>query len=232
MFTKNEKILALTVLILSALLGLGGFALSRTSPSPKKVWFDAAGGNVIFDHAYHVTLAECQDCHHDYDPGQPSDTEMSCRACHYLGEARDAKSDDATHPRFIGANCTNCHRAVKMDVTCDTCHIRPGYAFEEASRTMPPIPERIGFETDNGPVLFDHKRHVSKEVAQSCVSCHHECKGGKEMKGMRCNKNCRSCHYSLDYKIPKNKDEYHTRYIGANCVSCHDAEDCGLCHKD
>jgi hypothetical protein len=231
MFNRKEKVLALTVLVVFALVGLGGYSLSQTPAAPKKVWFETKGGHVIFDHAYHLTLAECQDCHHEYDPKQQRGTEMNCRSCHYFGEARDSKSDDPTHPHFIGANCVECHKAVKMDITCDTCHIRPGYAFEEASRVMPPIPEKVSFETDNGPVLFDHKNHVSKDISPSCVYCHHECKGGKVMKGMPCEKNCRSCHYNRAYNIPKNKDENHQRHIGASCAECHDAEKCELCHK-
>ena len=59
MITKAEKFLAIALLIVSAIVGIVGYSFSRASSPPNKIWFDAGGGDVIFDHAYHATLAEC-----------------------------------------------------------------------------------------------------------------------------------------------------------------------------
>lgn len=234
MFNKAEKLTAGVIFIACAIVGIVGYSSSQSqTPSPlKKIWFDTKGGDVIFDHAYHVTLAECYDCHHNYDKEATDDNESNCRACHYYGEARELLSEDATHPRFIGANCFECHKTMGMEVTCDTCHIRQGYAFIDSGRIMPALPETVKFDTDAGVVNFDHKVHISKDVGESCIACHHECKGGKDMKGMACEKRCRTCHYKSADKIPECENENHTRYIGANCGHCHDADDCSMCHED
>ena len=231
MFNKVEKVFAISLLILCAIVGIAGYSSSRTSLPPKKVWFDTAGGDVIFDHAYHGALAECSDCHHDYEEGA-SDTEMNCRACHYYGEARELKSEDQTHTRFIGANCIECHKSASVDVACETCHIRAGFAFEESGRIMPPLPDSVKFETDGGDVNFDHKLHISKDADTTCNDCHHEFKDGKGMEGLKREKNCRTCHYKLADYIPEHDNENHGRYIGVNCAGCHEADDCDMCHQD
>jgi class III cytochrome C family protein len=233
MFKKAEKTFAGVLLVVCAIVGIVGYSFSKTSTLPSKVWFDSAGGDVIFDHAYHVTLAECYDCHHNFEPDTDvGDRENNCRACHYYGEARELQSEDPTHLRFIGANCIECHKTVSMEVVCETCHIRQGFAFEESGRVRPALPEAVTFETDNGKVVFNHKIHISEDVGEPCIACHHECKGGKDMKGMSCRKNCRACHYDQAKIIPESKDEYHMRHIGANCSHCHDAENCEGCHQE
>ncbi len=233
MFNKAEKVFAGILLLVCTVVAIVGYSAQSPPGEPDKIWFDASGGDVIFDHAYHVTLAECYDCHHNFEGDEaPGPNEAKCRSCHYYGEARDLESGDPTHPRFIGANCVDCHKTVRMEVVCDRCHIRPGFAFEESGRDMPPLPEVVQFETDNGPVTFDHKVHISRDVGEPCMACHHECKEGRLMKGMPCDKKCRACHYDKADQISECEDEYHTRYIGANCVSCHGADDCSQCHME
>lgn len=188
---------------------------------------------MIFDHAYHLFLAECQDCHHDFEEGgNGTGTEMNCRKCHYYGEARELKSDDATHTRFIGANCTDCHKSMSLGVACNTCHVRQGFAFEESGRVKSSLPEIVKFDTDNGEVTFNHKIHTSQEVGEPCITCHHEFKEIKGMEGLNQEKNCRTCHYKRADRIPEGEDEYHKRYVGANCINCHDSEDCSMCHQE
>jgi len=233
MFSKTEKLLSGILLIVCAITGIVGYSFSRTSSPPKKVWFDAAGGDVIFDHAYHLFFTECQDCHHDYEGKESdADTEMNCRTCHYYGEAQELKSEDSTHSRFIGANCIECHKSMSLEVTCNTCHIRKGYGFEESGRVPSPLPETVKFDTDNGEVTFDHKIHISKDVGEPCRTCHHGFKEVKGMEGLNREKNCRTCHYKRSDLIPEGEDEYHKRYIGANCINCHDSEDCSMCHQE
>jgi hypothetical protein len=231
MFTKAEKYFSGVLLIICAGLAIIGYAATGTSSPPKRVWFDAAGGDVVFDHTYHAAFAACEDCHHDYEEGV-EDQEMSCRACHYYGEAAETPGEDSTHPRHIGQNCTQCHIEYRMDVVCSTCHAQQGRAYRFSGKVIPPVPDVVVFEPEAGKVEFNHKIHMGDDVGEPCATCHHFCKGGLEMKGMPCRLGCRSCHYDLADKIPECKDDNHSRYIGANCTSCHDPDDCSTCHQD
>jgi hypothetical protein len=229
MFNRGERVFAVVLLIVCVLVSIAGYSAWRKTSPPNRVWFDASAGDVIFDHAYHTTFTECADCHHNF--GEEG-AEMNCRACHYYGEAREFKSDNPNHPRFIGASCVACHKEDEMDVSCNTCHVQRSLAFERSGRVPPPLPKKVTFDTDNGRVVFDHTIHIGEDVDASCVSCHHECVGGKEMKGMPCQMKCRACHYELQDKIPESGDEYHVRYIGLSCTSCHGEKDCGECHQE
>jgi hypothetical protein len=233
MFTKAEKVFAGALVIACAILGIIGYSSPSSSDPPSKIWFDTGGGDVIFDHDYHVSFSECNDCHHGYDEeGEAPDFEMNCRACHYYGEESKTPSGDETHVHYIGANCIHCHEDMSMEVSCDSCHIRQGYAFEASGSVMPPLPESVLFDTDNGEVIFDHPFHLSEDIGEPCSSCHHTYLETEGMEGMRREKRCRACHYDLSDLIPEYDDEYHMRYIGVNCAECHDAEDCGTCHEE
>ncbi len=233
MFNQIEKFFATALLAVCVIVAIVGYSISGPPLPPNKVWFDAAGGDVIFNHAYHSSFAKCSDCHHGVDEeSAEARTEMNCRSCHYYGEAREVESEDSTHKRLIGANCIECHKSMQIAVACDSCHIRKGMAFEKSGATLPPAPETVKFDTDAGLVTFDHKTHTGEDVGEPCMTCHHPFKGGKEMQGMSREKNCRACHYKLADKIPQSKDENHIRFIGINCASCHDTKDCSLCHKE
>ncbi|MFH1481462.1 MAG: cytochrome c3 family protein [Pseudomonadota bacterium] len=232
MFNSAEKIFAGVLLIVSFIVALVGYSFSRTPSPPPRVWLGASGGDIIFDHTYHTELAKCIDCHHNYEEGKNSLVEMNCRSCHYFGEAREMKGDDPTHPRFMGSNCVACHKSQDMDIGCNTCHIRQGFAFEKSGHVRPSLPDNVKFDTDNGLVTFNHKLHISEDVGETCVGCHHRCKGGSDMKGLECRKSCRDCHHKKTPQIKESDDEYHKRYIGINCTNCHDAEKCESCHKE
>lgn len=220
-------------MVACAILGIIGYSSPSSSDPPSKIWFDTDGGDVIFDHGYHVSFARCDECHHGYDEeDKATDFEMNCRACHYYGEASKTPSDDETHVHYIGANCARCHEKMGMKVSCDTCHIRKGYAFEASGSVMPPLPKSVTFDTDNGKVVFDHQFHISDDIGEPCSSCHHAYLEKKGMEGMKREKRCRTCHYDLDDLIPEYDGEYHTRYIGISCAECHDTEDCGTCHEE
>lgn len=237
MFSRTDKIFFAALVILCALVGIGGYSVPLTSDPPKRIWFDTTAGNVIFDRAYHAAFLECADCHHDYDPeSSPPDFEMDCRACHYFGKTPEEKpeeeSEDSNHPRFIGAQCVSCHEEMSMEVPCESCHIQQGFAFEVSGRIMPALPEEVVYENEEGPVTLDHVLHMSEDVDEPCVTCHHKIEEDSELKALEREKNCRVCHYDLAHKIPKLDDEYHPRYIGANCTECHDVEECELCHEE
>lgn len=233
MFTKAEKVFAGVLLLVCVSLAIVGYSASPTSSPPEKVWFDAGGGDVIFEHTYHTSFSDCQDCHHDYSETENEEaTEMNCRACHYWGEAREERGDDPTHTRFIGANCTECHRAMEMEVACGTCHILQGMAFEHSARVRPALPMNVTFDTKEGEVTFDHKLHLSDDVGEPCLSCHHRVEKSKEMEGRSREKSCRACHYELADILPLYDDDNHARYIGVNCTDCHGDEECEMCHKN
>jgi hypothetical protein len=230
MFEHYEKVIAVVLVVLCALVGIIGYSFSKPTVQPKKVWLEAPAGDVIFDHHYHTEFADCETCHHDYTEDQASDAEMGCRSCHYYGEASESESDDSTHKHFIGAQCVDCHKSYEMSVACDTCHSPSGTAARRSGLQMPSLPEEVTFRADAGTVLFDHRLHISEDVGEPCLTCHHPIEG-KEWAGKGDHgKNCRACHYDLAAKIPENEDEYHKRYIGANCTECHDADDCDMCH--
>jgi hypothetical protein len=233
MFNKAEKIFAVAILILGVVVSIVGYSYTAPSDPPKRIWFDTTAGNVIFDHVYHSAFSECSDCHHDYDKeSSPLDFEMDCRVCHYFGEKPEEESEDSNHPRFVGAQCFSCHTQMAMEVTCEACHIQQGFAFEASGRVMPTLPIEVVYENDEGKVTFNHKDHMSEDVDEPCLTCHHKIEEDAGLQGLEGEKNCRVCHYELARKIPKLEDENHPRYIGANCTECHDVEDCSVCHEE
>ena len=235
MFNKSEKLFSGILFIICLVAGVLGYSYSGTDDPPGRVWFDTSGGQVIFAHGYHTGFLKCVDCHHDYDEKNPANEEMNCRACHYYGEGREMESSDSTHPRVIGAGCRECHAEQDEAIsTCETCHIRKGREFEVSGFLMPTVPKRVTFEVEEAELKadFDHEFHMSEDVGEPCMTCHHEFKGGKGMEGMVREKSCRACHYKLADQIPEYEEDDHVHYIGANCVSCHEEEDCSFCHKE
>ena len=232
-FTPFDKAFAGILFALCIMGVVAGYAIPRDTSPPSKVWFEARAGDVIFPHTYHTSFVQCSVCHHDLEEGmKPDDIEMNCRACHYYGEAaRDMESEDKTHPRFIGSGCTACHKDYEMDVSCETCHVRRGLAFQESGLNRPLVPESVEFKSKEGLVKFDHKLHLTEEVGEPCLSCHHEFKGGEALEPFREAKSCRVCHYGLADKIPQADDENHKRYIGVGCAECHGGDECSTCHK-
>ena len=101
---------------------------------------------VIFDHALHLDVADCSECHH-HTTGQPPADE-SCLKCHANSEETDSISCSECHnakrfypqdlkqrnadvyhidkPGLKGAyhlNCVGCHSANDGPVGCEDCHV-------------------------------------------------------------------------------------------------------------
>jgi hypothetical protein len=234
MFTSVEKVFTSVLFVVCAAVGIAGLAFSGGSDPPGKIWLATAGGDVILDHAYHASLAECSDCHHNLDdPDEAVAAQMSCRACHYYGEARDVDCGDPTHARCVGANCVACHQDLGAAMSaCNACHLRGGYAFEASRRVATPLPESVEFETDFGTVAFDHALHAGVDLGLGCGDCHHEI-AAEEMQSLAREKSCRACHYERADEIPLCElDDMHARCVGANCTNCHGADDCSICHLE
>ena len=78
-----------------------------------------------------------------------------------------------------------------------------------------------------GPVVFDHKKHAAKDGLKiDCITCHHEMKEGKAVKG------CQTCHgEAAKGKVVSLKDAYHKV-----CMDCHKVKKgkapvkCADCH--
>lgn len=231
-FSSYEKAAIGIIFCVCVVGAVLGYAIPREAVPPKKVWFEAQAGDVLFPHRYHTSLAQCSACHHDLQEGmKPGQVEMNCRSCHYWGEASEMESDDQTHKRFIGAGCIECHKEYEMDVSCESCHLRRGLAFRESGLVRPLLPDIVEFETKEGRVKFNHKLHLGEDVGEPCLTCHHEFKGGEGMEPLKKSKSCRACHYELASRIPGSDDENHKRHIGANCAECHEGEDCSTCHQ-
>lgn len=224
---KRKKLFLYVVIAAFVIIAIIGYSLEKKK-EPIRVAFDTKGGGVIFNHKYHATLKDtkCEECHHNYEEGSddPFAKEMRCRECHYHNkEYAEICEETNIHKRCIGKNCIDCH--VQGSVNCEFCH-----NAENFKKYLEP--ETITFETDGGPVVFNHFGHADPdEYGLDCENCHHDyTKENKKKFPM----NCRRCHYNTKYeKICENEDT-HVRCIGKNCVDCHSdgAEDCSICHKE
>lgn len=242
MFNRVDRTLA-AALVAACILAVLVYAFTRDKEPPAKVWFDAQGGDLIFDHAFHASMVECKDCHHNLpeDPQAQDQAEMDCRGCHYYDADVVAAVQGADpHPRAIGASCTDCHDHLGEDLAaCDACHLHLGYAFIASARYKQSFPDHVIFPEDDpvaadspGTVVFDHAYH--KDIGQ-CLRCHHEY--DPEATGVRPGeKNCRRCHHD-DEVVGAEGEMVHTLFIGDNCLSCHEQlgpamSDCDACHLE
>ena len=230
----KQKLGVAIVLAVFAIIAILGYSLDQ-SKEPVRVAFNTKGGGVIFDHQMHASLENtgCQECHHNYTPGEDKDKpaveDMKCRSCHYSKDSEFAEicQDAAVHKRCIGKNCINCH--AKGSVDCTFCHNAENFKLIQAPKT-------VQFETENGPVTFNHLTHASPDDFDiACDTCHHGYKAGdKETKAFPgYPMNCRRCHYNTKYETICESDDVHSRCIGKNCIDCHTdgADDCEICHK-
>jgi hypothetical protein len=223
----RKKLFLCVVVIAFVIIAIIGYSFEKKK-EPMRVAFDTKGGGVIFDHKLHVALKDtkCEECHHNYEAGSddPFAKEMNCRECHYYNkEYADICEDANIHKRCIGKNCIDCH--ARGSVNCEFCH--NAESFKKIAE-----PENVAFETDGGPVVFNHFAHASPdEFGLDCADCHH---GYTKEKKKIFPMNCRRCHYNTKYESLCESADTHTRCIGKNCIDCHSdgEEDCSLCHKE
>lgn len=241
MFNRLEHTVAVVLFAGCLAAAVVGYMQKDVPEAPHKIWFGTAGGDLIFDHAYHSGMAECVECHHGYDPQNPDLTHMRCRTCHYYGEARDVGTA-APHTRGVGTQCLNCHQRISDEISrCDTCHVQLGYAYIASGREKSPFPHFIVFRTEElveeelpGPVVFDHAYHRNFGV---CSVCHHDY-DAKALGVQPGQKRCRNCHHHAREMGIHEADPPHVQFIGANClVSCHEElgdamSGCDGCHLE
>lgn len=87
---------------------------------------------VIFSHELHMDMADCLDCHHDYDDGEnildedeleEGNTAIRCATCHDSDSTVDMR-------RAYHFQCLGCHRQARIDgqaagpELCGGCHIK------------------------------------------------------------------------------------------------------------
>ena len=137
--------LALGIVLLAP---AGGLAMTADD-APESVDIDSMSklyGAVAFDHAAHVAMAECADCHHHttgtgiatptcarcHDGKTEGDT-VSCSDCHAaepfvrenLIKLEDPEIFHMDKPGLKGAyhlNCISCHQEVDGPTGCQDCH--------------------------------------------------------------------------------------------------------------
>jgi hypothetical protein len=243
MFNRTDRTLV-AVLLAACVVAVIVYLWPREAEPPAKIWFDTQGGHLIYDHAFHASMIDCKDCHHNL-PAEEAEwrrEEMNCRACHYYDRAIVASVVTGDpHPRAIGASCTDCHDHLGEDLArCDACHLHLGYAFIASARYKQPFPQYVIFPEDDpvavdspGTVVFDHGYH--KDIGQ-CLRCHHEY--DSEATGVRPGeKNCRRCHH--DTSVVQAEGEMpHALFIGDNCLyACHldlgpAMSACDACHLE
>ncbi len=195
-------------------------------------------GTVVFDHAYHKDIGQCLRCHHEYDseatgvrPG-----EKNCRRCHH-DTAVVQREGDMPHALFIGDNCLYaCHANLGPAMSeCDACHLAPGVDPQSIAGRLPlPRPPRkVTYPTAAGDVVFDHQLHHYDFADISCTACHHEPQIRPGLEDLATSKNCRACHYEREHLVPAySGDGIHPHYIGNSCTTCHEVDDCALCHRE
>ncbi len=100
-----------------------------------------------------------------------------------------------------------------------------GYSFSGDSTA----PDKIWFDSAGGDVILDHVYHV--EVAE-CEDCHHNIE--EDSKPEDAELDCRVCHYYGEKPEEESEDETHKRFIGAQCIECHEGAElemkCDTCH--
>ncbi len=126
----------------------GGLAMSADD-APESVEIDSLAklyGPVEFDHAAHVAMAECSDCHHHTTgtgpaaptcarchEGKEEAESVSCYECHAadpfsqenLEKMEDPEIFHIDKPGLKGAyhlNCLGCHKELDGPTGCQDCH--------------------------------------------------------------------------------------------------------------
>ncbi|PLY04704.1 MAG: class III cytochrome C [Desulfuromonas sp.] len=145
----RQLITGLGVLLLSAVLAVGCFAMDDF---PDEVEIDSLANlydGVVFDHAMHVDMTEnCADCHHHttgtgvvdeycakcHDGAEDGDT-VACQDCHSANpvspenfhstpEAYSYHDDKPNLKAAYHLNCVGCHQDVGGPTGCEDCHAK------------------------------------------------------------------------------------------------------------
>lgn len=213
--TMQTLVVGLILLVIG--LVMGG-AISSQLDVPARVFYESAGGGVLFPHNTHVENSSCADCHHELI----GDVETSCMECHHDGsfditEWEDEDNADL-HQEMISeedySSCLDCHEheafilpvAAASKTGCAECH------DECATNEFP-------------PALMGHNCtacHAAEngDQVEACGSCH--AVGDEEADATRradaLHNRCNRCHLELEKTtfMSRSRDDEATV-----CDTCH-----------
>ncbi len=224
--TKRASfVLAAGVVLL--VFGLAGFAIpARDTAAPVRVFYENAGGGVLFPHNQHESF-DCQLCHHEM---LVEEVATHCTQCHHensfaLAEWEDEFMGDL-HLEFTdeeSSACIDCHtHADFMAATlppaqssCAQCH--DDYADYESIMT-------------GHNCSACHARSDEKTTLLSCSVCHQSGEGNAQ--------GCAACHADDGYEADMFEHADLTGMQGHSCQGCHVASRgadaihnrCNRCH--
>jgi cytochrome c553 len=122
----------LIVLLLGVfILIVASLAFAQAPKPPAKAVLPAANGAVTFDHAAHIKVGKCAECHHASKPQKPSKSQFEkCGDCHTKTGSPVVKTrlQAAFHnPTATAGTCVDCHKkqnavGKKAPAKCTDCH--------------------------------------------------------------------------------------------------------------
>jgi hypothetical protein len=213
---KNKAVLILGCVAI--ILGLGGYVFpEKASDSPARIYFETAGGPVLFTHHVHTNPSQfkygnninlpkviCADCHHEMI--QASKVVM-CDKCH---QDEEYSKDDMPHSELVEMHpprCTICHDTRKGKVkACKECHLHTG-------QSKPVSCDRCHSGDEYSPDDLTHEE-LEEIEGHWCTECH-SVRRNADAIHMQCNR----CHKKLErgtYIKKRQTDD--------------EAFECALCH--
>ncbi len=226
---RTSFVLAAGVIVL--VFGIVGYAIpAKDAETPQRVYYENAGGGVLFPHHQHEGFA-CERCHHEM---LVEEVTTDCTFCHHAGGPFEvAEWEDESmaefHMEFTDEDysaCIGCHAHDEFKVsatpafesTCAMCHEDDGI--------------------DEMFVLPGHNCMTCHELAEeevellACNECHQSGEGEA--------RDCATCHESEGYEYDMFEHADLTSMGGHSCMDCHVAtrgsdaihDRCLRCHYD
>lgn len=222
--------LVLAVGVIFLILGLAGHALpTKDLESPKRVFFDNAGGAVLFPHEQHEEF-DCAQCHHEL---LTEEVETSCTLCHHedsfeIYEWEDEDIGDL-HAEFTTEDHTDC-----ID-----CHSHEDFTSPTPPPAASSCAECHDDYVDYDPILTGHNCSAchataddDEQLVMACAACHQSGEGEAQ--------SCDACHPDDEFE-PDDLDHAELTDIdGHTCAACHVAgrsadayhNRCTRCHQE
>ncbi|MFH1243077.1 MAG: cytochrome c3 family protein [Pseudomonadota bacterium] len=216
--TRNRIILIIGCV--ATLLSLGGYVFPKKASDlvPPRIYFNTAGGPVLFTHQVHtdpsqfkcgnpisISKMECADCHHEL---VKANQVLSCKKCH---PDEDYSKDSMKHPELVKMHpprCTMCHNVRKGEIKpCRDCHLQTGESASVSCDKCHP----------NQKYSANDLTHEELEEIKGhwCTECH-----STRRKVDAIHMQCDRCHAKLECGTYTNKKRY----------SDAEAFRCALCH--
>ncbi len=217
--TTQTLVIGISLLVIG--LVIGGF-FSSSGDIPERVYYENAGGAVLFPHDTHADGGmDCADCHHELI--SPEEIVTSCIECHHEGSFDTVEWEDEdnaeVHDDLVDEedvdSCLDCHEHTDLYLpvesmaksSCAECH-------DECEEGDFPTAQ-IGHNC-----TACHGVAEEEEVA-SCGSCHAVGNEEADDAGRRADalhNRCNRCHLSLEKTtfMTRSTDDEETV-----CSTCH-----------